>query len=488
MSLLHKTNSVLNFYQPNDLFELTDRYQILKTDEYQSSNYISRKDISDLYNINFNYDDYNSENKNINVKTKELSENKNKKTNPIENNIPNLSFKKVNRTIKRKSSDDKNKSEIKKLKTKKLGYINEKYIKILEENKTLKEKLNIKEENSKEQLEKLKEENSKLKNDIEKLNKLNEEQGINLKEKNEIIENQKNEIENMNKKLSELTEQNKKLNDEINNLNIMIEKLSEDKNILINQISELNLSFANNIKPKLIKNENYLLSLEKQFNLLKKENDSLIKNDIKQKILIKTFKNKNKLKKQNSRKNTNLSNIIQQSNSLSIEDLTMNNSVYGSTSKKNKNFGKKSKKNSNSKSILKTSKTIKKLKNSKLKKSLSQNNIENESNSKRKIGNIFDLSSTNKKKPARKKESVKHYDAYNIYNKKKIRHISNNSTIIRINHNNNDLFGNKSMLHKFVTKSNKIINEENKQNELISTNIKKESNASYLSSYNVEKI
>ena len=44
------------------------------------------------------------------------------------------------------------------------------------------------------------------------------------------------------------------------------------------------------------------------------------------------------------------------------------------------------------------------------------------------------------------------------------------------------------MLHKFVTKSNKIINEENKQNELISTNIKKESNASYLSSYNVEKI
>ena len=292
----------------------------------------------------------------------------------------------------------------------------------------------------------------------------------------------------MNKKLSELTEQNRKLNDEINNLNIMIEKLSEDKNILINQISELNLSFANNIKPKLIKNENYLLSLEKQFNLLKKENDSLIKNDIKQKILIKTFKNKNKLKKQNSRKNTNLSNIIQQSNSLSIEDLIMNNSVYGSTSKKNKNFGKKLKKNSNSKSILKTSKTIKKLKNSKLKKSLSQNNIENESNSKRKIGNIFDLSSTNKKKPARKKESVKHYDAYNIYNKKKIRHISNNSTIIRINHNNNDLFGNKSMLHKFVTKSNKIINEENKQNELISTNIKKESNASYLSSYNIEKI
>ena len=39
----------------------------------------------------------------------------------------------------------KKKSEIKKQKTKKLGYINEKYIKILEENKTLKEKLNIKE-------------------------------------------------------------------------------------------------------------------------------------------------------------------------------------------------------------------------------------------------------------------------------------------------------------------------------------------------------
>ena len=140
MSLLHKTNSVLNFFQPNDLFELTDRYQILNTDE-QNINQISRKDISDLYNINLINDVYISENKKNNKTHKGLSENKTKKINIYENNNLNISNKEE---IKDSKSNDKNKSQIKKSKLKKIGYMNDKYIKMLEENKTLKEKLNSK--------------------------------------------------------------------------------------------------------------------------------------------------------------------------------------------------------------------------------------------------------------------------------------------------------------------------------------------------------
>ena len=485
MSLLHKTNSVLNFFQPNDLFELTDRYQILNTDEYQSINQVSRKEISNLYNINFMNDVYSSENKKSYKTHKGLSENKNKKINPFENNILNLSNKK---SIKIIESNDKDKSQIKKHKIKKLGYMNEKYIKMLEENKALKEKLNTNEKNNKELIKKLKEENSKLKNDIENLNKLNEDHLKNINEKNEIIDKQKIELDNLNKKITDLTEEKNNLDNEIKNMKIIVEKLSEDKNILINEISELNSSLSNTIKPKLIKNENYLLSLEKQFNLLKKENESLIEKEIKQKLLIKTFKTKNKIKKQNSRKNTNLSNIIQ-SNSLSIEELSMNTSMYGSTSKKNNIFRKKPRKNSNTKGIIKPSKIIKNLKNNKLRKCLSQNNIGYESNIKNKNDADYDINSSNKKKSTKKKESVKQYDIYNIYNKKKIKYIPSNSSLKKINHNNTSLLGNKATLLQFSSKFiNKMLNEENKQDEIIIINKKKDTNVSFLSSYNGDKI
>ena len=318
MSLLHKTNSVLNFFKPIDLIELSDRYTNLNTYEYKNINYSSRKETSNINNFNLVKECYNSESKN-NRYQNELSEINIKKANEIKNNLQNISFKK--KIISKNSNNNKINS---KNKEKKIGYINEKYIKMLEENKKLKDKLNSKEYDNKEQLNNLIVENSKLKYEIENLNNLNEEFKSKINEKDKIIEKLNN---NINIQISELTEENKNLKNNINNLKITIKNLSKDKNILISEISELNKSLTNKIKPKLIKNENYLLSLEEQFNLLKKENDTLIENDLRQKLLIKNFEIKNKIKKQKSRKN-NISNNITQYKSKSTEDLNINNSAF----------------------------------------------------------------------------------------------------------------------------------------------------------------
>ena len=56
-------------------------------------------------------------------------------------------------------------------------------------------------------------------------------------------------------------------------------------------------------------------------------------------------------------------------------------------------------------------------------------------------------------------------------------------------YNNNDLIGNKATFLQFSSKlNNKMINEENKQSEIIAINKKRETNASFLSSYNGDKI
>ena len=167
----------------------------------------------------------------------------------------------------------------------------------------------------------------------------------------------------------------------------------------------------------------------------------------------------------------------------------MNSSMYGSTSKKNNIFRKKPRKNSNTKGIIKPSKIIKNLKNNKLRKCLSQNNIGYESNIKNKNDADYDINSSNKKKSTKKKESVKQYDIYNIYNKKKIKYIPSNSSLKKINHNNTSLLGNKATLLQFSSKFiNKMLNEENKQDEIIIINKKKDTNVSFLSSYNGDKI
>ena len=358
-SLLHKTNSVLNFLKPIEILELTDRYTNTNNTnntnsnnniyQYQNTNYTSRKNTN---NINKSFNKYNIKTNRAKYNRYELSKNNFKKIYQIENNIPNISSKK-------KINQNKKLSNIINLSDKNLGYMNERYIKMIVENKKLKDKLYLKETVEKIEIEK---EINKLKEENIILNAINEEIKKNLKEKNNIIE---------------------KLENDINNYKIIIQELSKDKSILIEEISELNQNLINKIKPKLTKNENYLLSLEHQFNILKKENDSLIENDIKQKAMIKNFKNKNKISKINNRKhNTNLFNISK-SKSKSTEDIfsNKNNSSHSTTKRSKISSKSKTKINKNSisknkispKNKFKIRTNIKSKK--KLKKYLSQKNI-----------------------------------------------------------------------------------------------------------------
>ena len=493
MSLLHKTNSVLNFFKPIDLIELSDRYTNLNTYEYKNINYSSRKETSNINNFNLVKECYNSESKN-NRYQNELSEINIKKANEIKNNLQNISFKK--KIISKNSNNNKINS---KNKEKKIGYINEKYIKMLEENKKLKDKLNSKEYNNKEQLNNLIVENSKLKYEIENLNNLNEEFKLKINEKDKIIEKLNNDINNINIQISELTEENKNLKNNINNLKITIKNLSKDKNILISEISELNKSLTNKIKPKLIKNENYLLSLEEQFNLLKKENDTLIENDLRQKLLIKNFEIKNKIKKQKSRKN-NISNNITQYKSKSTEDLNINNSAFYThksyINNKIVNEHSKSYKKSTSKGTNKSSKKIKKSKNKfkvnnikrkgKLKKALSQKNIKFENISKD-INDInINLNNYHKKKSIKTKEKLDINSTPDIININKTKFLYNKTTTLKNNADN--ILKDYKILYKpkLITK-NKMPNEESKESEVkIKMKINKENTGSLLSSFNEE--
>ena len=267
----------------------------------------------------------------------------------------------------------------------------------------------------------------------------------NIKKNIELIKNnqENNQNEEIKKNLKEKNNIIEKLENDINNYKIIIQELSKDKSILIEEISELNQNLVNKIKPKLTKNENYLLSLEHQFNILKKENDSLIENDIKQKAMIKNFKNKNKISKINNRKhNTNLFNISK-SKSKSTEDLfsNKNNSSHNTTKRSKISSKSKTKINKNSisknkisqKNKIKIRSNIKSKK--KLKKSLSQKNIK--TNGENNTNNISEI--IYKKNTAIKKKK------------------------------NKDLF-------------------VNKENVLIGTNKNKEITLSLLSSFNEDKI
>ena len=477
MNLLHKTNSVLNFLKPIDLVEYTDRYNNQNICDNRNINYTSRKETSNLSSFNLINETGNSEKSKNNRNKNELSESKIKKTYQIEYNTPNISFKK--KIINKISENNKNQSQNQtiKAKEKKIGYMNEKYIKMIEENKKLKEKLNSKGSDVKEQLIIFRDENIKLKSGLEKLNKINDEFNNQIKEKEEIIEKQKNLINDMNIKISELTRDNINLLNNINNLKIIIQKLSRDKNILINEISELNKSLTNKIKPKLIKNENYLLSLEQQLNILKKENDSLIENDIKQKNLIKTFKSK-----QNSRKMNLINNISQ---SKSTEDLNINNSTYNTSKKKIIKGKQTSRKKPNSNNKNRLSEKIKKLKNKfkknniniktkgtkGMKKSLSQKNINNI-----KSNNDVRCNDNNK-------EDITYNNISSTLNQRKINHIYNTAIIRKNNNKENSI--KKAIIYKPKFSNKNILkNEENKQNELITMNKKKENSVSLLSSFN----
>ena len=500
MSLIHKTNSVLNLLKPVDLMELSDRYKNIKTYEYQNINYTSRKETSNINN-NFNTNNEISKSDIYNRYKSELSEKANKKINQLEsNNSPDLSFKKkLNKNISC-CSNIQNKNQIFKTKEKKLGYMNEKYIKMMEENKQLKDKLSSKELENKTELEKelfqIKEDNSKLQTEIIKLKKINDEYIIELRVKNELINKLNNDINNMNIKITELNKENIKT---INNLKIIIQKLSKDKNILIDEISDLNRNLTNKIKPKLMKNENYLLSLEQQFNLLKKENDSLIENDIKQKILINNYKNKNKTSRHNNRRqnNINSNNIVNISKTKSNDDLKMkNNDSINHTTKKSKIIKKKSHSTKTTISKEKGSQKIKRIKHlfktnnnlkmkRKLKKSQSQKKIKIENILKNK-NDISSMNNTlhNNKEIMNREETNRNNNISDLLYKKSIKNKFYNTTVIK--KNNNDVIQNKGFLYKPKIKinNNRIINEENKENQLMSFNIKKETTCSLLSSYN----
>ena len=187
-----------------------------------------------------------------------------------------------------------------------MNYKNERYSKLIDENKKLKEKL-IKydfqrSENNKTILE-LREENSNLQLKIQKLienKKVTDEKYRNeLNESNKIINVHKNHIYNLKEKIFLLSNDNISLLQKIQDLNNKLKNLINDKGFLIEEISELNKSLCNIIKPKLLRNEDYLQSLENQISLLKKDNDLLIENDIEQKNIINKFIKENKILKKN---------------------------------------------------------------------------------------------------------------------------------------------------------------------------------------------
>ena len=310
MSLLHKTSSVLNISKPKSYLDLSINYnnnnnnlydikpEINKNNNFnikehniiginKSSNNI-RNISSDKYKYNYNYSNDLEDNIDNNIYSNSIISQeftfKNNNNEYIQSDINNISIN---------NSED-------------INYKNERYTKIIDENKLLKEKL-IKYDSQRSETNKiileLREENSNLQLKIQKLienEKAEKDKYRNeLNEKNKIINSQEDHIHNIKEKIYLLSNDNISLLQNIQNLNNKLKNLTNDKRILIEEISELNKSLSNKIKPKLLKNEDYLQSLENQIALLKKDNDSLIENDIKQKNIIDKFIKENRILKKN---------------------------------------------------------------------------------------------------------------------------------------------------------------------------------------------
>ena len=321
MSLLHKTSSVLNISKHNNYMELSNDYNIVNPYDIEHENYENNNfNLQIIPNTNLErnlkskiekYED-NDSNKNINnINSNKYNYNynySNKVSDNIDKNIYNnniiaqeFSFK---QNIKEYNSNNNNNNSINN--SDDIGYINERYSKIIEENNLLKDQLmsidSQKNETKKRNVE-ISAENSNLQLKIQKLienEKLtNEKYQNDINEKNKIITALKNHISNLKDKINLLSNENICLLQNIQNLNNKIMNLTNDKKILIEEMSELNHSLSNRIKPKLLKNEDYLQSLEKQFASLKKNNDSLIENDKKQQNLLNIFKKENNILKNN---------------------------------------------------------------------------------------------------------------------------------------------------------------------------------------------
>ena len=533
MSLLHKTSSVLNISKHNNYMDLSNDYNNVNPYDIEHENYENNnfnlqmkpklininetnKNINNINNNKYNYN-YNYSNK--------ISDNIDK--NLYNNNIITQEFS-FKQNINEYNTNNNNSNSINN--SEDIGYINERYSKIIEENNLLKEKLismdSQKNETKKRNVE-ISAENSNLQLKIQKLienEKLtNEKYQNDINEKNKIITALKNHIHNLKDKINLLSNENICLLQNIQNLNNKIMNLANDKKILIEEMSEMNHSLSNRIKPKLLKNEDYLQSLEKQFASLKKNNDSLIENDKKQQNLLNIFKKENNILKNNI-ENYNSVNIKEEpylkkinvnyqknkSKSITNSNITRTRikkfpSLCNLLNKeqkqkqKNKIFKINNIIELNRNSIDNTAKNIKK--NKKLKNSLSEKNI-----------NYFNPDTNNrneKKSNIRKKNNksnnscfrslyMKNYsenDSSKIKNK-----YLNFNTSIRKKDKNNDKNKNKNYCNRTTKTKPKIpnfelnlkfknsnnIEEEKKDNYLIANQINKynlSQNKSFLSSY-----
>jgi hypothetical protein len=533
MSLLQKTSSVLNISNHNNYKDLSNDYNNINPydieHENQENNNFNLQIKPNLININesnINFNNINSNMYNYNYNySNKISDNIDK--NIYNNNIITQEFS-FKQNVNEYNPNNNNSNSINN--SEDIGYINERYSKIIEENNLLKDQLmsidSQKNETKKRNVE-ISAENSNLQLKIQKLienEKLaNEKYQNDINEKNKIITALKNHISNLKDKINLLSNENICLLQNIQNLNNKIMNLTNDKKILIEEMSELNHSLSNRIKPKLLKNEDYLQSLEKQFASLKKNNDSLIENDKKQQNLLNIFKKENNILKNN----------IESYNSINIKEepylkeinanyqknksksITNNNITRTGIKKfpslcnllnkeqkqkqKNKIFKINNIIELNRNSIDNNAKTIKKSK--KLKNSLSEKNI-----------NYFNPDTNNrneKKSNIRKKNNksnnscfrslyMKNYsenDSSKIKNK-----YLNFNTSIRKKDKNNDKNKNKNYCNRTTKTKPKIPNfelnlkfknsnnveEEKKDNYLIANQINKynlSQNKSFLSSY-----
>ena len=321
---MHKTNSVLNLLKAKENINLSFNYGDIKAYD-NNNNSFQNIDINSLANKNQNVNHIQDEEdimNNINYNNIQNNINNNNLENqdiivqdyPIDNNKKEI----YNNNNNNNNNDYNNNYNILE-ETQDLNFNNEIYLKIMEENNLLKDKLiAIYSENKSNKVESekqiliVKEENSKLQFELHKLKEQEKEYYNNYKkdidEKTQIISNLKNNINNLKNNINNLKNNINKLKVKINllsnenisllsniqNLNTKILQLTNDKQYLIEEMTELNKALNNKIKPKLMKNEDYLLSLENQIASLKKNNEDLIKNDIKQKKIINNYKQENK--------------------------------------------------------------------------------------------------------------------------------------------------------------------------------------------------
>ena len=314
MSLLNKTNSVLNLLKMNEKNSgLSFNYPDLNN--YENINKFLKTNIASMPNLNLNNTIYTDNLQNINdnkiynndIITQELplEEKNNNNELKINNNNNNNNLNNLN-NLNNISNINVNTSE-------EINYNYNRFSKIIDENNLLKEQLlkldsenKLNKTKSERQILIIREENSKLQLEIQRLigqerisyNKYEND----LKEKDDTINTLQNSIATLKEKIKLLT---------------------NDKQFLIEEISELNKSLNNKIKPKLMKNEDYLLSLENQIELLKKDNDSLIENAKRQKNIINNMEKENKM----LRETIDSYNTIQTIEDINIKNINNNKNI-----------------------------------------------------------------------------------------------------------------------------------------------------------------